>query len=128
MAYTTVVRHHPTPAVKPLYRGTQIVWYVFSVIEALLLLRFVLKMIGANTGAAFTDLIYSLTALLVAPFMYIVGSPNVAGAVFEWSTLIALFVYWLLAWGIVRLFAMGRPVSTLEAEAGLHEQDATHTS
>ena len=128
MAHTTVVRHHAPASVKPLYRGTQIVWYVFSVIEALLLLRFVLKMIGANTGAAFTDLIYSLTAPLVAPFMYIVGSPNVAGAVFEWSTLIALLVYWLVAWGIVRLFAMGRPVSTLEAEEGLYEQDVTHVS
>ena len=108
---------------KPLYRGTQIVWYVFSVVEALLLLRFFLKLIGANPGAGFSDFIYSITYPLVAPFLYVANSPQIAGAVFEWTTLLALFVYWLVAWGIVKLLAMGRPVSTIEAESKLYEQD-----
>ncbi|HXK39684.1 MAG TPA: YggT family protein [Candidatus Paceibacterota bacterium] len=120
---TTTYVSHTTPAVKPLYRGTQIVWYVFSVVEALLLLRFFLKLIGANAGAGFTQFIYSVTYPLVAPFLFVVGSPAVNGNVFEWTTLLALFVYWLLAWGIVRLLAMGRPVSTTEAQVKLTEQD-----
>lgn len=123
MAHTTVVRHYHRPAVRPLYRGTQIVWYAFSVIEALLLIRFFLKLISANPGAGFTNLIYSVTYPLVAPFLYVVRSPSIQGSVFEWTTLLALVVYWLLAWGIVRLLAMGRPVSTMEAEEKLYEQD-----
>lgn len=123
MAYTTVIRHDAHPTVKPLYHGTQIVWYVFSVVEALLLLRFFLKLISANPGAGFTSLIYSVTYPLIAPFQFVVGSPSIAGSIFEWTTLLALFVYWLLAWGIVRLLAMGRPVSTTEAQVKLTEQD-----
>ncbi len=123
MTYTTVIKHDAAPAVKPLYRGTQIIWYVFSVLEALLLLRFFLKLIGANPAAGFTNLIYSLTYPLVAPFLYVIHSPQVAGSTFEWTTLLGLFVYWLLAWGVVRLLAMGRPVSTIEAEEKLYEQD-----
>ena len=96
---------------------------MFSVVEALLLLRFFLRLIGANPAAGFTNLIYSVTYPLVAPFLYVVRSPQVAGSTFEWTTLLALLVYWLLAWGIVRLLAMGRPVSTLEAEEKLYEQD-----
>jgi hypothetical protein len=120
---TTTYVSHATPAVKPLYRGTQIIWYVFSVIEALLLLRFFLKLIGANAGAAFTHFIYSVTYPLAAPFLYVVRSPQIADSTFEWTTLLALFVYWLVAWGIVRLLAMSRPVSTTEAQVKLTEQD-----
>lgn len=109
--------------VRPLYRGTQIVWYIFSVIEALLLFRFLLKLIGANPSAGFTDIIYSLSYPFVAPFLYVVPSAQVSGSTLEWTTLIAMLVYWVLAWGIVRLFVMGKPVTRAEAEVKLRQQD-----
>ncbi|OGF83014.1 hypothetical protein A3B18_02330 [Candidatus Giovannonibacteria bacterium RIFCSPLOWO2_01_FULL_46_13] len=109
--------------VKPLYRGTQIVWYILYVLETLLVFRFVLRLIGANPAAGFTDFIYTLTLPFVAPFLNVVGSPRVAGSVFEWTTLLAILVYWLLAWGIVKLLVMGKPVSTPEAEVKLDRQD-----
>jgi len=118
----------PTPekntTVRPLYRGTQIVWYIFYVVETLLLFRFLLRLIGANPDAAFTQLIYALSYPFAGPFLYVVRSTQVSGSVFEWTTLIAMLVYWVLAWGIVRLLVMGKPVSHVEAESKLQEQDA----
>ena len=110
-------------AVKPLYRGTQIVWYIFSVVEALLIFRFLLKLIGANPDAGFSALVYALSYPLAAPFLYVVRATQVSGSVFEWTTLLAMLVYWVLAWGIVRLFVMGKPVSRGEAEVKLARQD-----
>lgn len=109
--------------VRPLYRGTQIVWYIFSVIEALLVFRFLLKLIGANPAAGFTDLIYTLSYPFVAPFQLVVSPAQVSGSTIEWSTLIATIVYWVVAWGIVRLFVMGKPVTRAEAEVKLRQQD-----
>ena len=110
--------------VKPLYRGTQIVWYVLYILETVLAFRFFLRLIGANPAAGFTDFIYTLSYPFVAPFLNVVGSPRVAGSVFEWTTLLAMLVYWLVAWGIVKLFVMGKPVSTPEAEVKLDRQDS----
>lgn len=108
---------------RPLYRGTQIVWYIFYIIEALLLFRFLLKLIAANPGALFSEIIYTLSYPFAAPFLYVVRSTQVSGSVFEWTTLLAMLVYWVLAWGIVRLFVIGKPVSRPEAEAKLRAQD-----
>ena len=112
-----------TPRVRPLYRGTQIVWYVLGFIEALLAFRFFLRLIGANPQAGFTDFIYSFTHPLVLPFMNVERSPQAAGSVFEATTLLAMVVYWLIAWGIIRLLVMGKPVSTPEAHVKLEEQE-----
>lgn len=110
--------------VQPLYRGTQIVWYIFYTIETLLLFRFILRLIGANPAAGFTDLIYTLSYPFVAPFLYVVNSLAVANNIIEWSTLIAMLVYWVLAWGIIRLILINKPVSQLEAENKLRKQDS----
>ncbi len=110
--------------VRPLYRGTQVVWYIFYVIETLLIFRFLLRLIGANPDAAFTQFIYALSLPFAGPFLYVVPAMRVAGSVFEWTTLLAMLVYWVLAWGIVRLFVMGKPVSRAEADVKLQKQDA----
>lgn len=111
------------PRVKPLYRGTQIVWYILNAIEVLLLFRFILRLLGANPAAGFTQFIYGVTYPFAEPFLSVFTTTRVAGAVFEWTTLLAMLVYWLLAWGIVRLIVMGKPVSTTEANVKLNQQD-----
>ncbi len=118
------VRVVPTTNVKPLFRGTQVVWYILNLIEALLLFRFVLKLLGANPGAGFTNFIYSVTYPFAEPFVSVFRTSRVAGATFEWTTLLAMLVYWLVAWGIVRLLVMGKPVTSREAHVKLSEQDA----
>ncbi len=109
---------------KPLYRGTQIVWYILGVFEAVLAIRFLLKLLAANANAGFTHFIYAVSYPLAAPFLGVFRiSRIVPGSVFEWTTLLAMFVYWLVAIGIIRLFLMSKSVSTPEAAVKLEEQE-----
>ncbi|MBP9757826.1 MAG: YggT family protein [Candidatus Pacebacteria bacterium] len=110
-------------AVKPLYRGTQIAWYIFYVIEALLLFRFLLKLLAANSNAGFTEFIYTISGVFVAPFRFVFRTSQAGASVFEWSTLLAMLVYWVLVWGIIRLIVIGKPVTQGEARAKLDNQD-----
>ena len=111
------------PSTKPLYRGTQIVWYILGVVETLLVFRFILKLLGANTAASFTKFIYGVTYPFTEPFLSVFGRTQVEGSIFEWSTLLAMMVYWVLAIGIIRLFLIGKSVSTPEAAVKLEEQE-----
>lgn len=124
---TTIIRQYdgqePPTTVKPLFRATQVVWYILGLFEVLLAFRFILKLVEANPAAGFTDFIYSLSGILVAPFTAVIKSTQAAGSIFEWTTLLAMLVYWLAAWGIVKLLVMGRPVSNLEAKTHLRNQD-----
>ena len=110
---------------KPLYRGTQIVWYFFALIEALLVIRFILRLLQANPNAGFTNLIYSFSGIFTSPFEAVFRNMYVKGSVFEWTTLLAMLVYWLLAMAIAKIFVMGKSVTTAEADAKLSAQDST---
>lgn len=112
-----------SPTTKPLYRGTQIVWYILGLIEALLLIRIVLKLLGANPSAGFSSFIYGATHIFTAPFLNVFGSTNISGSIFEWPTLLAMLVYWVIAIGIIKLFLIGKTVSTPEAAAKLNRQE-----
>lgn len=113
-----------SPRTKPLYRGTQVVWYILSVLEAMLAIRFALKLLGANPVAGFSSFIYGITYPFAAPFLGVFKSSKpVAGSVFEWTTLLAMLVYWLLAVAIIKLFLMSRSVSTPEAAVKMDEQE-----
>ncbi|HSD12770.1 MAG TPA: YggT family protein [Patescibacteria group bacterium] len=112
-----------SPSTKPLYRGTQIVWYLLGIIEALLAFRFVLKLLGANPAAGFTSFIYGATYIFAAPFLAVFRVSTVAGSIFEWTTLLAMFVYWALAVAIIKLLLIGKTVSTPEAATKLDEQE-----
>ncbi len=111
-----------SPTTKPLYRGMQVVWYILGLLEAILAFRFVLKLLGANPTAGFTDFIYDISGLFVNPFINVFRVTRVEGAVFEWTTLLAMLVYLLIAWGIDQLFFMSRTVSTPEAAAELEKK------
>lgn len=113
-----------SPTTKPLFRGTQIVWYILGIIEILLAFRFVLKLLGANPAAGFTSFIYGTTYVFAAPFLSVFRSSRITeGSIFEWTTLLAMVVYAIIAWGIVKLLMMGRTVSTPEAAAKLDDQE-----
>ncbi len=112
-----------SPTTKSLFKGTQIVWYVLSLLEALLAFRFVLKFAGANASAGFTSFIYNVTMPFTAPFTAVFPRTVIEGSIFEWTTLLAMFVYALIAYGVVRLFLMSKTVSTPEAAAQLEKQE-----
>jgi hypothetical protein len=91
--------------------------------------------LGANPDAGFTQIIYSLSEPFMAPFFAVFGTTQVNGSVFEWSALLAIIVYALLAWGIGALVSAVTPrasagtVETMEEAhdeaAHEHEQDMT---
>ena len=108
---------------KPLYRGTQVVWYILGVIEVLLAFRFVLKLLAANPAAGFSSFIYGVTYVFAAPFLSVFRQSQVAGSILEWTTLLAMFVYFVIAWGIIKLFFMSKTVSTPEAAEKMDIQE-----
>ncbi len=112
-----------SPTTKPIYHGTQVVWYIVGILEALLMFRFVLKLLGANPNAGFTNFIYDVTYVFAAPFLNVFRITRVEGSIFEWTTLLAMLVYWLIAIAVIRLFLMTKTVSTPEAAVKLEEQE-----
>jgi ABC-type Na+ efflux pump permease subunit len=114
---------YTSPTTKPIFRGTQIVWYLCALLEIVLAFRFFLRLAGANPGAGFTDFIYSVSWPFAEPFFAVFRTSVVEGKVFEWTTLLAMLVYLLIAWGITSLLVMSKTVSTPEAASKLEDQE-----
>lgn len=109
---------------RPLYRGTQVVWYILGTLEVLLAFRFVLKLLAANPSAGFSRFIYGITYLFAYPFLAVFRISQVEGSILEWTTLLAMLVYLIVAWGIIKLFLMSKTVSTPEAAVKLEKQES----
>ena len=80
-----------------------ILWLILGVLEALIGLRVLLKLLAANPDNPFAAFIYRLSRLFVWPFFGLVDEPTSDGSVLEISSLIAMLVFLLVAWGITRL-------------------------
>ena len=84
-----------------------LVYFIFGALEILLTFRLVLKLMGASTASAFVGLIYGLSRIFILPFEGIFRRGTAQGiettAVLEPSTLVAIIVYAVLAWGTVKL-------------------------
>jgi len=87
----------------------RIIWFITGVINALIAIRFILLLLGANQSAGFVDFIYGVTGVLVAPFVGIFGQPTYGQFMFEWSSILAIAVYSLIAWGLAKLITLTRP-------------------
>ena len=99
--------------VSPAFRLAQVVYVIFGIVIALIIIRVVLRALAANPGAGFTSFIYGLTGPLVAPFQGIFTTPQTSGgSVFEFSSIVAIVVYALVAWAIVRLIEAMSPRRT----------------
>lgn len=85
------------------YRFTQLIWLLFGILEALLGLRIILKLIAANPGNPFASLIYNITELFVWPFQGLTATPEAGGMVLEIHSVIAMLVYAILGWALVKL-------------------------
>jgi len=85
------------------FKTTQWIWLVLGIVEVIIGLRVVLLLIGANPASPFAAFIYNLSAFLLLPFAGLVGAPAMGGMVLEISSIIAMLVYALLAWGIDRI-------------------------
>lgn len=92
---------------RPFITSKRTVYYVLGLIEVLLIFRLVFKLLGANPGSGFVAFIYGLSSIFLAPFMGIFRSLYTPGietqAVLEPATLIAMLVYAIIAYGVVKL-------------------------
>lgn len=86
-----------------LYKVSQFVWLLFGGLEALIGLRVLLLLIGANPASWFTAFVYQLSGIFLWPFQSIVANPAFQNHVFEITSLIAMLVYALVGWALVRL-------------------------
>lgn len=84
------------------FKATQFIWMLLGLFEALLALRIVLKLIGANPGSPIVALIYGFTGLFLLPFSGLIGSPTVGNMVLELSSLFAMLIYGLIGWAAER--------------------------
>lgn len=107
---------------KAIFRAYQVIWYILGIIEVLLTFRVILKMLGANPGSGFTNLIYTLSYPFAQPFRGIFPTPVVEGSVFEWSTIIAGVVYAIVAYGLVQLFQLIKPTNPQEVSQKVDTQ------
>lgn len=88
--------------------AARLVWYVAGLIMAVLGLRFIFTLLGANTSNGIANFIYNVSHPFVAPFFslfnyqkYTYGTSH-----FEIYTLVAIGVYALIAYGIAKLITI----------------------
>lgn len=85
----------------------RVVKYILGILEVLFAFRLALKLFGANPNSGFVSVIYSITHVFLAPFTAIFSNATTQGietqAVLEPSTIIAMIVYALIAWGVIKL-------------------------
>lgn len=90
--------------------ASRIVWFIAGTIATLLAFRFVLILLGANSANGFANFIYTVSHPFAAPFFSLFSYKQRYGdARFEVSTLVAIFVYLLLAYGISKLLTIKQP-------------------
>ncbi len=85
------------------FKATQLIWLFLGIIEAIIALRFIFRLIGVYAENNFASFIYGLSNIFVAPFLSLTGAPASGNMVFEFSSLLAMGVYLLIAWGIERI-------------------------
>jgi hypothetical protein len=85
------------------FKATQMIWLLLGLLEAVIALRVVFKLIAVNAANPFATLLYNVTNLFVAPFASLTSAPAAGGMVLEISSIIAMIVYLLIAWGIERI-------------------------
>jgi len=81
-----------------------IIHFVFGAAVGMLVLRLILKLLGASPDAAFAIWTYAITRPLLAPFLGMFPSPLIEGRfVVEFTTLFAIVAYLVLQYLIIEL-------------------------
>lgn len=99
-------------------KARKIVYYILGVLEVLFAFRLVFKLLGANPQSPFVSFIYSVSQAFLSPFTGIFRSAVTKGieaqSVLEPTTIIAMIVYAVVAWGIVKLIEISKPHQNTE--------------
>ena len=98
----------------PAGRAVNVVYLFFGLISALLVIRLVLKVIGAYASAPFVGFIYNITNFFLEPFKGILPAMVNGRSVLEPAVLIAIAVYLLVAVLLAKIIqiTLSRSVTT----------------
>lgn len=90
--------------------AARIVWFIGGILLAVLALRFLLSLFGANTTNAFANFIYKVSYPFVVPFFNLFSYDSINNGVshFEVYTLVAIVIYALVIAGLARLVTIAR--------------------
>ena len=90
----------------------KIVYYILGVLEVLFTFRLIFKLLGANPQSPFVSFIYTLSQVFIAPFSGIFRSEVTKGfetqSVLEPTTIIAMIVFAIVAWGVIKLIEISK--------------------
>lgn len=106
---TVVYRDVNRPAYTYRYSNpaVSLIWTIAGIITALLGIRFLLNFFGANPNSGFTQFINGVTQPLIAPFDNIFPAASVQNGFLEWSTLLAIVFYLIIASILASLLSAG---------------------
>ncbi len=119
---TTYIEHKETRtteiatphAIKIRNLAYQLIYVVLYVVEAVLLLRFLFKLLGANPFNGLVAMLYQISLVFLAPFAGMFPAASVGpNMVFEPSVLVAMAIYAIIAYVIVLL------IKTIERSAAV---------
>ena len=97
----------------PVWTVTRVITLLFTVLEVLLLIRFAMKLLGANPQQPLVSGLYTITEPLVRPFQGIWPQTNTP-VVFDLPALLAIVFLFLIAAlvvALVRAIAGNRPAA-----------------
>jgi len=110
---------------KTIFHAYQILWYILGLLEIILVIRFLLKVFGANPQSGFADFVYTISGLFVSPFTGLFSPATTEGAettaILEWSTIIAAIIYALIVWGIMKLIRLMTPTDPEKVEREIQD-------
>jgi hypothetical protein len=102
-----------------------LIYFVFGAITLLIATRVLLKAIGANPENGFTNFIYQLSRIFIAPFASMFAPIELGTtAVFEVASVLAIIFYLIAAWLVVRLLMLlfNRPATGVSASRSVGRQ------
>lgn len=88
--------------------AARIVYLLGGILLALLAIRFLLMLLGADKANGFANFIYSVSHPFVAPFFGLFNYQEQFGVHrFEYETIVAFVVYAIVIWILARLVTLG---------------------
>lgn len=111
----------------PARRAMEVIYLVFGIIDAVLLIRLVLKLLGANPHAGFASFTYGLTDFFLAPFHGLLPTIVSGQSILELSLIFAILIYSLVALALVRLAEITLSRSVMVSQHSRSEGLKPHT-
>jgi hypothetical protein len=85
-------------------KPAQLIWLLLGLLELALALRIGLKLVGASGDAPLVDAIYAFTSIFITPLLGLLALPVDGTTGFEFYSLLAMLVYFVIAWTVEGFF------------------------